>query len=424
MIGTLLDLARLDPSYLAKLEQFRRSITVMFTDIQGSTSYFEKYGDAAGLLMVHQCGDALRMIVNENGGRVIKTIGDGMLAVFEGCDHSVKAAIAMQQTLCDMNASRPESDRIAIRIGIHYGMGIVRTRDVFGDVVNVASRIESIALARQIVISEPVYEIVHQQSFDIKKLGGFLLKGKQAELTLYEVTWTDARLRDATDDHHECGPRTAQTFRLQVVDASGSVEAEYPIPESLTIGRSQADINFPADSTLAPLHARIFVDNGQLFVETLAGSSKSIFVRICGGYTLEHEDIVLMGGQVLQFREISSAMSAAAQIGVPWDDITKELAVPVAELVRLQASGQVSARFPLSASEVLLGRVKGTYTFPDDKLMSRLHARILQRAEDFLLEDIGSRNGTFVKVRKKKKSLLSDNASILLGNQSLRIVRS
>ena len=422
MIGALLDLARRDPSYLAKLEQLRRSITVMFTDIQGSTSYFDKYGDAAGLLMVHQCGDALRMIVNGNGGRVIKTIGDGMLAVFEGCCESVKAAIAMQQTLGDMNASRPEADRIAVRIGIHYGMGIVRTRDVFGDVVNVASRIESIALARQIVISEPVYEIVHQQSFDIRKLGGFLLKGKQAELTLYEVTWTAACLGDATDDRHVGGQRAAQTFRLQVVDASGSIEAEYPIHESLTIGRSHGDINFPADSKLAPLHARIFVDDGQLFVESLGGNAESIFVRICGGYTLEHEDIVLMGRQVLQFREISSAMSAAAQIGVPLDDITKGFAVPAAELVRLQAGGQPSDRFPLAASEVFFGRVKGTYIFPDDKLMSRLHARILQRAEDFILEDIGSRNGTFVKVCKK--SLLSSNISILVGNQLLRIARS
>src|ERR1035437_1117900 len=76
-IAKLLDLAREDPTCIEKLEKLRRTITVMFTDIQGSTAYFEKYGDAAGLVMVHHCNDALRRIVQDHRGRVIKNIGDG-----------------------------------------------------------------------------------------------------------------------------------------------------------------------------------------------------------------------------------------------------------------------------------------------------------------------------------------------------------
>lgn len=422
MIGKLLDLAREDPSYLAKLEQLRRSITVMFTDIQGSTAYFEKHGDAAGLLMVHQCNDTLRMIVDTNGGRVIKTIGDGMLAIFEDCGRSIEAAIAMQYSLGDMNALRPESDRVAIRIGIHYAIGIVRTHDVFGDVVNVASRIESVALPRQIVISEAVYDEVHRQDFDIQKMGRFLLKGKKTELTLYEVAWNQARLEGAIGDRHQVGQGTGRSFRLQVLDASGAIEAEHPIVENLTIGRSQGDVKFPSDLMLSPLHARFFIDDGQIFIENVSEKPESIFIRIGGGYTLQNEDTVLMGRQVLRFREIPYAMSAAAEIGATLDDITKELEEPVAELVRFRAGGQAPTRFPLSADEVFFGRVKGTYVFPEDKLMSRLHARVLQRAEDFILEDLGSRNGTFVQVRGATP--LSANGSILLGNQLLRVVRS
>src|ERR1035441_2445749 len=181
-IAKLLDLAREDPTCLEKLEKLRRTITVMFTDIQGSTAYFEKHGDAAGklrrtitvmftdiqgstayfekhgdaagLVMVHHCNDILRRIVQDHRGRVIKTIGDGMMATFEECAPSVEAAVKMQHGLADLNARRPESDRVAIRIGIHYDTGIVRSHDVFGDVVNVASRIESVASPRQIVISD------------------------------------------------------------------------------------------------------------------------------------------------------------------------------------------------------------------------------------------------------------------------------
>src|SRR5213082_3908869 len=84
---------------LAELEKFRRTITVMFTDIKGSTAYFEKYGDVAGLMMVHQCNDMLRLIVEKHGGRVIKTIGDAIMATFEDCAESVQASIEMQKGL-------------------------------------------------------------------------------------------------------------------------------------------------------------------------------------------------------------------------------------------------------------------------------------------------------------------------------------
>ena len=102
-IGKLLDLARGDRKYLANLDQLRRKIVVMFTDIQGSTAYFEKHGDAAGLLMVHQCNDALRTIVDGHDGRVIKTIGDGMLATFEDCGRSIEAGIKMQHGLREIS---------------------------------------------------------------------------------------------------------------------------------------------------------------------------------------------------------------------------------------------------------------------------------------------------------------------------------
>src|SRR5207244_5245658 len=67
---------------LAELEKFRRTVVVMFTDIKGSTAYFEKYGDVAGLMMVHQCNDALQKIVEAHTGRVIKFIGDAIMATF------------------------------------------------------------------------------------------------------------------------------------------------------------------------------------------------------------------------------------------------------------------------------------------------------------------------------------------------------
>src|SRR5689334_3393863 len=152
MVTKILELSRQDPSRLKELEKFRRSVAVLFTDIQGSTAYYEKFGDIAGFAMVHECNDLLKKIVENHGGRVIKNIGDAIMACFDSCEQSVQATVEMQRKLREANSSKTEEEQQArVRIGVHYGQAIVRSGDVFGDAVNVASRIQSLALPEQIL---------------------------------------------------------------------------------------------------------------------------------------------------------------------------------------------------------------------------------------------------------------------------------
>src|SRR3954470_22070407 len=104
-----------------ELDKLRRNVTVLFTDLKGSTNYFEKYGDAAGLLMVHRCNSTLANIVEAHGGRVIKTIGDAVMAPFKDPAESIAASIEMQEAITADNLPKPEGQRISIRIGINYG---------------------------------------------------------------------------------------------------------------------------------------------------------------------------------------------------------------------------------------------------------------------------------------------------------------
>src|SRR5437868_14309284 len=78
----------------AELEKLRRNITILLTDLKGSTAYFEKFGDAAGLLMVHRCNTMLSEAVERHGGRVIKTMGDAVMAAYE--DHAEDSAATME----------------------------------------------------------------------------------------------------------------------------------------------------------------------------------------------------------------------------------------------------------------------------------------------------------------------------------------
>ncbi len=413
---------------LAQLEKFRKTITVMFTDIKGSTAYFEKYGDVAGMMMVHQCNDMLRQIVESHGGRVIKTIGDAIMASFEDGKESVLAAVEMQKALIGFNAPKPKVDHVFIRIGLNYGTGIVKSNDVFGDVVNMASRVESVAVPEQIVISDSLnQQIASLGLFRIVHLGRYQLKGKEADRDLYEVVWDEAAAPRQAAAHTVVtgGAKFSVVlpkFKLQHVRRDGTVGDEHPLKDGkLKVGRTEGDLLFATDTKMSPVHGRFFVDRGQLFVEDLSGGA-GVFVRLIAIYTLQDRDVILTGRQMLQFRAKADLMKKAAATGTTIMDMSTALNDSVAELVRMTAQGpDETGRFPINQEEVILGRSRGTYTFNDDGFMSGSHARIYQRGEDFFLEDMGSRNGTFVRVRGSAP--VPVGAGVLMGGQLLKVAQ-
>jgi pSer/pThr/pTyr-binding forkhead associated (FHA) protein len=329
----------------------------------------------------------------------------------------------MQNALVDFNASKQEQDRVYVRIGVHYGAGIVKSNDVFGDVVNVASRVESVASPEQIVISDTLHEQVRDCGLHILGLGRFVLKGKEGERNLFEVIW-DPRIANRPAASHTIVTGGAKfthlaPYKLLQLRRDGSIAVEYELKDIFTIGRAEGDVEFPSDSKLAPVHARFVLESGQVFVEDLSQGG-SVYVRLVGPYTLAHEDTILMGRQLLQFHEQADVMTAAAAVGGTVVDATAVLSEPVAELVLLSPS-TAPQRFPIDEEQVTFGRTRGTYTFPDDGVMSRAHARIYQRGEDFYLEDTASRNGTFIKVRGRAPVPLG--AVVLMGGQLFQLAQ-
>jgi len=421
IISKLIELSLEHREMVGELEKFRRHVTIMFTDIQGSTAYFEKFGDVAGMIMVHECNNALRQVVELHEGRVLKTIGDAIMASFERCSQSVQAAIAMQKQLVSMNSTRPADQKIVVRIGLHYGSGIVKSNDVFGDVVNVASRVESVSGPGQVLISDSLQEQIQNSGFKIIPVGRFKLKGKEAGRGLFEVVWQQETMPQPLAVPSAAGESTVSRldrFRIQHLTANGHVETVYELRDRLMVGRYQGELTFPADSTMPPLCAALSVENGQVLVEKLSPDA-SVFVRLTSVYLLQDGDLIMMGGQMLEFHVAPDAMALGAAMGVTLTDMTAMLRAPVAEFIALSGGGKAGASYPLSVEEVRFGRIHGTYTFPDDRRLSRTHARVYQRGEDFFLEDVGSRNGTFVKLREKAS--LTVGATVLVGQQLLRV---
>ena len=172
-----------------QIKSSKRNVTIVFTDIEESTNYWHKFGDVEGRLMVDRHNRLLFPLVGKFRGRIIKTIGDSIMAAFADPENAIKAAVAMQQTMA-MERQGDDTFRIRIRIGVHTGEAIVEREDVFGDIVNVASRIEKVSKGNQILLSQDtVAQIDDEYAFIFKRKGRFVPKGKENNLVVYSCDW-------------------------------------------------------------------------------------------------------------------------------------------------------------------------------------------------------------------------------------------
>jgi len=180
-----------------ELQRHKTRQTVLFTDIVGSTTYFDRFGDTEGLLLLYQHDSLVKAVVEEFKGTVIKTIGDSVMAEFADTLPAVHAAIAIQRHLMDRNESLPRNKRLHIRIGIHTGFGFRRANDLFGDIVNVAARITKCSGPAQILVSQSVVESIPAREVFFKSLGPVSLEGKIDAEEIFEAYWADGAIYDA-----------------------------------------------------------------------------------------------------------------------------------------------------------------------------------------------------------------------------------
>ena len=137
-----------------------RDIALLFTDIKGSTALYQRIGDLNAFQLVQQHFDWLREATVRHGGAVVKTIGDAVMAAYPDAARAVAAALDMRDAIERFNQDQPERP-VSLKIGIHHGAAIAVTLndelDYFGQTVNIASRVQEMADAAEIWITEEVW---------------------------------------------------------------------------------------------------------------------------------------------------------------------------------------------------------------------------------------------------------------------------
>ena len=170
--------------------KFTRVITVMFTDLKGSTALADKEGDIASRLLVKHYQDIIVPAIKEHGGVFVKSIGDGTLSYFETAQEALRAAVQLQRGVDAFIMEHKPQTPILVRAGLHTGRCIVEKSDIFGDVVNTASRFESTADPGGIAMSEDTLNALTDRSETyIKYSKTTTLKGKPEPFKVYKAFW-------------------------------------------------------------------------------------------------------------------------------------------------------------------------------------------------------------------------------------------
>src|ERR1700687_1675840 len=184
-----------------QLRRHKNALTVLFTDVVGSTSFFERNGDTAGLGMIHRHHELATRALKHHDGKVIKTIGDSAMAEFPNPGSAVRAAVEIERQFLKLNLTLPESQRVGVRIGVHTGVGFRKGNDLFGDVVNVTARIVKRTASAQILISRAMYEAISKvPDLHCRWLSKLTIDGRTEKEDIFEVVWTDVEAyRDVQD---------------------------------------------------------------------------------------------------------------------------------------------------------------------------------------------------------------------------------
>ena len=135
-------------------------VTLVFTDLKGSTALYERIGDLNAYIQVQRHFQHLLDVTVRHNGAVTKTIGDAVMAAFSTSADAVQAAIEMREAVDQLNRDRAQRDFI-LKIGVHRGASIAVTLnerlDYFGQTVNIAARVQNLADGDEICITEEVY---------------------------------------------------------------------------------------------------------------------------------------------------------------------------------------------------------------------------------------------------------------------------
>lgn len=269
---------------------------VMFADVAGSTAMYENMGDDLARERISKALNTLISISARHEGKLVKTIGDEILVYFTDVDNAILAAKAIQETMEDDRS--PETIGVSIRIGMQYGSTILENDDIFGDTVNVAARVASMAKARQILCTQEIAFLVKspELSNSMRPYDRLRVKGKHEHLDVYLFAWEEeSDMTNMATGSSFTNPARSE----QLKDLTLTYESKpHSIPvdtDSFILGRgNDCDLIIKGD-LISRYHSKIEHRRGKYIITDQ--STNGTFIKTSGGQIifLRREEFTLFG---------------------------------------------------------------------------------------------------------------------------------
>lgn len=166
------------------LDKYGEDLVVIFTDIVGFTLKTETLSEIDIMKLIRDHDTVAESIIIKNNGRIIKKIGDSIMACFSNPDLAVKSSVEFIEALKIYSADKKNIQKIELRIGMNSGLVIKRDDDVFGDVVNTAARLSHFGSPSEIIMTEAVSSSLKNNEYNLKSLGHCHIRGKNDTVSL------------------------------------------------------------------------------------------------------------------------------------------------------------------------------------------------------------------------------------------------
>jgi len=269
------------------------NLSVLFADVVGSTRLYERLGDTNAFQAISTCLAEIERATKANKGRVVKTIGDEIMAVFPCAEDAMNAACEMQLHVDKL--PQVSGIKLAIRIGFHHGPLLHEDNDFFGDAVNIAARMAGLSKGQQIITnSETASMLPLQLKQSTRPLYEVSVKGKSEPIRLIEVIWhiADQDLTMMPTLGHSSEPSSGT--RLRLVHGSHEMILDAGLP-SVVLGRDVNSDLVITDPLVSRAHCSI--ERRQDKFVLADKSSNGTYVTFVGEeeFVLRREETLLRG---------------------------------------------------------------------------------------------------------------------------------
>ncbi|MBF0592515.1 MAG: FHA domain-containing protein, partial [Nitrospirae bacterium] len=371
--------------------------------------------------------DIIHPIINTFKGVYVKSIGDGTLSYFDSGNDAVGAAIEIQQSVAKYNQAEEGTLQIHLRIGLNTGNCIVEHNDIFGDVVNVAQRFESMANTAEIYLSEETFNTLQER---YKQLCRYIktanIKGKKDAFKVYMAMWKDASLTSifGKDD----------AIPVLRIERDGYPPFTVPIKEEeLLIGRTNECEVRLTESFVSRHHAHVFLLDGAYYVEDLQSQIGLVLndQQLCSSI-LKHGDVIKIGPSI-RITFLKSHSDDSITLRSTQDKLRKEISKIVAQyeqesynVVVMLKNAEIQQQL-IPPGGLLIGRSATSDIQLPEQVISGKHARLWYDNNGIYIVDLDSTNGILindVQVPPNKPIKVNLTDRIEIGPFCLKIIAS